>query len=515
MSLQVFHRILGRALILATVLLAGPAQAENVADIYQQELKAYAQTKQVTFRDDHTDVAGRAYDLAKASLNWLGVPGPVLDAADFARSIKNEGLNSHNTMTLVAKVLASEASVTKLSDSIKSMPQGDLVKLAKDLGISDIDGDLQKNILELLTETAPKAGASVADDAAYQAAGTIIVDVVTKFCKTCDVAHKSYLFAKEAAAASDVAFDNARTQSMFAQMDAAGFYDYKSFKEEFAGGDFLKSGARKALTLLNKSRGLPPPDDEAVMRYIFNRYQRWQTEVKTRAEEAEVLAGLEDEYLGLLGYQRDAMFGAGSAQDQIKVFMAKYLDLYRKVTAMKGDNPWPFGGGREMAEHHIFDLMKKQLSEGLSEAEVDYEARRMAASWGWISESAVGAPPPGYNSEQFRSLEEQEAHIRERLSKLDYNKLMAVMDQMQIALPDSFMQCLCSIDPAGTGSVGYIRTPREDCPGPCTGGVINCVSWTPRADADGWVTCMNRVSMPNGMRIDEYIALTLQREKNR
>ena len=245
------------------------------------------------------------------------------------------------------------------------------------------------------------------------------------------------------------------------------------------------------------------------MKYIFNRYQRWKTEIKNREADADILANVKDAYLGFSDYQRREMFGDGSKADWARAFMDKYIDLYRKVVAQRGDKPWPLGGGPKIVQKHVFDLLKKQLTRKMSQAEVDYEARKMAADWGWIAKSAVGEPPPSWNAKQFKTKSDQLARIQDRLSRLDYKKLMTVMDYMHVKLPNAFMRCLCSINPAGTGSVGYITTPRKDCPGPCTGGVLNCVSWTPRADAEGWKTCMGRVSMPDGARIDEYIAKRL------
>ena len=213
MRLQMPTGCLASLLFLIALLPAGAALAESASDAFDQQLKEYAKVKQVVFRDDHTDVGGKAYDLAKATLNWFNVPGQVLDVADFARSVKNEGLNGNNTLTLAAKIFASKVSVSKIKNEIKNLPKGDLLQLAKKLGVSSKGGDMQKNVLEICTETATKAGSAALDGETAKAMAVLVTDVVTKFCKTCDVAHKAYRFAKEAAKAADVAFDNTKTQA--------------------------------------------------------------------------------------------------------------------------------------------------------------------------------------------------------------------------------------------------------------------------------------------------------------
>ena len=514
MRLQMPGSRFARLLFLIALLPAGPSVAENTSDAYDQQLKDYAKVKQVVFRDDHTDVGGKAYDFAKATLNWFNVPGQILDVADFARSVKNDGIDGTNTLTLAAKLFASKVAVEKIGDSIRKMPKGDLINLAKKLGVSSKGGDLQKNILELMAETAPNAASTANEGNRRKAAAIILVDVVTKFCKTCDVAHKGYRLAKEAAKAADIAFDNTKTQAIFANITKAQADNYEDFQQSFVGQDSLKSGARKALALIHESREMSPPSDDEVMKYIFQRYQGWQRETKARAEEAELLANVKDKYLNLTEGRKQAMFGDGTEEDWTRAFMSNYADLYRKVAGLKGDKPWPLGG-QKLAQRKIFDLLQKTLTQRMTAGEREYESRRLAASWGWIPQSEVGNPPPSWNQKQFQSKAEQLAHIGDRLSKLNYKKLMSIMDYMHVELPDDFMRCLCSINPAGTGSVGYIKTPRKDCPGPCTGGVINCVSWTPRADAEGWKSCMGSVRMSDGtgegIGIDEYLAKVLQR----
>lgn len=497
------------SLFLLIIIIVHPSHAEkSQSEKYDNQVSTYANVKEVVFRDDDTDVAGKAYDFTKAVLNWWNIPGQVLDTADFVRSVKNEGVNLSNTSTLLTKIAVNKVAIEKISESVKNMKPDQLKEIAEKLKISGAKGDMRKNVLELLTETAPKSGALYQEDERNKARNTLIIDIVTKLCKKCDVAHKSYKLAQEAARYADIVFDNTKTQSMFAKIKVAGFDDLKAFREEFVGGEALKDGARKALTLMHKSRGLSSPTDEEVMKYIFNRFQRWRIEIKHRKDEAEVLKAIKDEYMKLRDDQTDKMFGDVSEEQKISLFQKEYIELYNDIFSYKGDKPRPFGLGMKDLRWHIFQLLKKKQNGKLSSKEFEYEKRKLLASWGWLDSSKVGKPPIKY-----KPSEKQLAQISTRLQKLNYKKLMIVMDYMNVKLPDSFMTCLCRIKPAGTGVVGYIKTPRKDCPGPCTGGVISCVSWSPRADAEGWNICMGRVKMPNGTRIDEYIANKLPSKK--
>lgn len=114
MIIRIINIIVGLLCLMSSLLLVSSVYAESTSDIYDKKVAKYAKVKQVVFRDDPTDVGGKAYDFAKASLGWLGIPGQALDVADFGRSVYNDGLTGANALTLVTKLAASKISVRQL-----------------------------------------------------------------------------------------------------------------------------------------------------------------------------------------------------------------------------------------------------------------------------------------------------------------------------------------------------------------------------------------------------------------
>ncbi len=485
------------ALVAMAALPAGAASAApSEAEIFDLQLADYQKDARIKFRDDHTDVGGKGYELAKATIDWFGVPGEVLDVADFARSVKNEGIGLHNTSTLIAKIVASRVSTKQFESIVKKMDEKELLEIAKRVNLGTT-GDLQKAVLEYLTETAPNVAAQVSEGTTGDAATTLFLDVVTKMCKTCGLAQKSYEFAVEASMAAEIAFDNENTQSMFSQMAHLGYHQFADFQTEYVMSDVHKNEARKALTLAYQAAGRKePPTEEEVDRYIFDRYQRWQSEIQTRAEDAAVLAELKGDYLKLLRYEKEAIFGPGTEADWASRYMASYIGLYNGMVAMKGDRPWPFGLGREEVRFAVHDLLKRRKSGKLTDEELGYEMRKLAAKWGWIPESKVGPPPPKPAPVVVRPQEPREiieARIWSRLPNLNHAKLTALAESRNISLPTTFMHCLCQSRGIMGAGLGYHPEPWGDCDNndPCKGGNWGCASTDLPHDRDTWQICID------------------------
>ena len=465
-------RILLAAAAMAGVACAvSPVLADRASDAYDQQLAAYRKVEMVRFRDDPTDVSGKAYEFAKATLDWFGVPGEALDAADLVRNASNEGLNAHNVGTFVAKALANNVHAPQFKSAVEKMKEKELIEIAERLHL-DTAGDLQKSVLEYLTETAPNAIAAGESGSGSDAATAVFLDVMSKLCKTCGVAYRGYELAAEAKKAIDIAFDNDKTQAMFAQMTTSGWYRYDEFQQYFTGNDALKAGARKALTAMRQAQNLPPPSDDDVMRFIFSRYERWQSEKKDRGDEADILANVRDEYLTLAGYEKRDMFGDGAETQWASAYMSHYMDVYRDLVSYRGDAHWPAGArdGRATVEAAVADLLKRKLRDGISDEQYQYEKRKLLASWGWISPDKVGNPPPSLPPKDDRATIVK--RIEDRLPRLDQQKMSALFDRAGIKPSAEFYDCMC---PTADGFHYYVG---PDAGGPCRRiGPLGGVSW--------------------------------------
>ena len=490
---------LGAAALAALALSVSPALADRASDAYNQQLAAYQKAAAVKFRDDPTDVSGKAYEFAKATLDWFGVPGEALDAADLARSIKNEGVGAHNVGTFVAKVLANNVHAPQFKAAVEKMKQNELIEIAERLHL-DTAGDLQKSVLEYLTETAPNAIAAGQDGSASEAATTVFLDVMSKLCKTCGVAYRGYELAAEAKQALEIAFDNTKTQTMFAEMAKSGWYRYDEFQQYFTGNDALKDEARKALTAMRESAGLAAPSDDDVMRFIYNRYERWQTEIKDRGDDAAILADVRDEYTKLLDYEKRDMFGDGSETQWASAYMNNFMGIYRDLVSYRGDAVWPAGArnGHATVEAAAADLLTRKLRDGISDAQYQYEKRKLLASWGWLSPDKVGNPPPPLPPKDDRATIVN--RLQDRLPKLDQSKMSALFDRVGIKPSADFYNCMCP------GSHGFHYYNGPDAGGPCRRiGPLGGVSWV-GFDGGSMKKCADMYRLEDGRSVFDALA---------
>lgn len=526
----------------AFLLLAGtPLAAETDAEAYDRMLAEHRKVQRVKFRDDHTDVAGKGYELAKSTLSWFGVPGTLLDGADFVRSVKNEGVTLENTGTFLAKYMAQNIPTEKFKTAVEKMGRSELINVIESLGVDvgpDLDqttGNLQKFVLEYMTEVAPKVAAKGTEGGASDAAAELFLTVLTKACKTCDLAQKSYEFAREAAMAAELAFDNQRTQEMFARMENVYQFDqFRDMREQFVESRAMTAEARKALTLMYKS--LPPghrnynriPTEEEVERYIFQRFQRWRTEIERKERDAEILEDVRDFYLRLLDYEKEAMFGAGSEADWAAAYQTSYLSLWDRMLALRGDNPWPIGGGEDYVRWQVDRLLKQWKTGKLNDAELTHEMRKLAAGFGWMPQDKVGPPPPKPAAAAPPTEEEIEArqsHVIDRLSRLNHHKLSATMAALGVEMPVGVLQCLCAAQGLMGAGLAYHPEPWGDCDNadPCKGGNWGCVSSGLPSDPAAWKGCIASQPVrlpgkdgaePTEIPLDALIEQKLRERKN-
>lgn len=443
-------------LALVVTTLAGAARAETPAEGYQRALAARSEVEQVRFRDDSTDLAGKTYEFAKAALDAFGVPGNFLDAADFARAVNADGLSVDLAAGTLVRVLAQNVPTARIEALVGQMEQSDLLEVARIIGLQAGDesaetaGNLQRLVVDYFSETLPKAAGTVAGGDPGGAAFDTFIDVLGRVCKTCGAAYRAYDLAVEATRATEIFVDNIGTQAMFHDMAAAGWYRFDEFSENFTGSPAMLSEARKALEAARSAAGRTGPvSDEDVLRYVYDRYQRWQVEIAQTEADVAVLAAAQGLYEGLLNYEKRDMFGEGSEVDWAARYMTDYLTLWNGLLGMKGDAPWPFGLGQETVRFEVNQLLRRWRSQGLTDAQVGYELRQLAARWGWIPPERVGAPPPAPLPPPLPApprIEDRDAlisRITVRLGQLSPAKLAALFDNAGITPSYDFYDCLC------------------------------------------------------------------------
>lgn len=443
------------ALVLAAAVCWPPAaaRAETAAEAYQRLLRERAQVARVRFRDDPTDVAGKAYEFGKALLDAFGVPGNVLDAADLARALKNDGPSWQLAGTTLAKALASNVPTGGFQKVVEGLERRELLEIARLAGIASGDDiaesteTLQRLVVDYL-DSGPGLAGRAAGGEAGAAAVDVFIDVLGRVCKTCSAAYRAYDLAVEAATAAEIAFENEMTQAMFGQIAKADWYRADEFLPYYTGNPALQTEARRALEAAWAAAGRSgKPTEDEVLRYVFQRYQQWRAEIAGRRADADLLAKAQGFYEKLLGYEKRDMYGEGSEADWAARWMADFVSLWNDLTALRGDAPWPFGLGEGAVRHEVAELLRRWRTAGLTDAQVSWEIRRLAAGWGWIAKDRVGPPPPPPLPPPPPRVEDRaalETRVVARLTELDYAKLAALFQNAGIAPSRDFYECLCN-----------------------------------------------------------------------
>ncbi len=501
-------------LVVSVLIFAVPLAADTpkASEVFDQYVAKYAKPKRVKFTDDHTNVGGKAYDLAKATAGWFGVPGSFFDTVEFANSVKNEGLNSGNILSITAKIIANNIDIKIVSKQIKGMKTSEIITILKEKNLFDPDVlDQQRRLLDYVTETATKAASSTVDGKGKAALENILIDIVTKVCKSCDVAHKSYEFAKESAKAAELAFDNELTQNMFEHMDKRIQVDeYRDFIGEFVKNKNFTDEAQKALALYHKSTNRSPPTNEEVMHYIFNRYKRWKSEKKILNSEAEILIEAKGMFLALTTYEL-AQFG-DNYPEQMSNALKRFLVIYKELMKYKGNKYMPLGGGGRIAVIKAAMYLLKNSDRNVLDYRKLFTQQLQHLHW---------KKKPQELSETEKN--SRSKHIRERLIRLNDKKLQLVLNHMGIKPPDSFYQCLCRNAGYGTSSTRQYYHPktignfdeRYSCqhPGePCVVAGYGCSRHPLPKKESVWNNCMNTNRI--GMKKDKNGKVIMQKDKN-
>ena len=168
------------------------------------------------------------------------------------------------------------------------------------------------------------------------------------------------------------------------------------------------------------------------------------------------------------------------------------------MIAYKGKNDWPFGVGEAAFRAAVVDIVKNAGSISILDLR-----QRIAADlirWGWLKPTTAGPV--------------EIARVRDRLATLDYFKMKALFDYMDIALPKDFYACMCSQSGHTTGSgVGYNpdACPNTGCQFTGNLGGQYCVPMPTGATV--FAACAPKAAIAGGKPLDQYIAEELAKGK--
>lgn len=433
--------------VLTTFLLALaiPLAAETPAQGFAKAAGVRTASSKLEFHDDPTDVAGKAWEFSKALIGASGVTGlnNAVDIVDFVKAGQADGYSPELILSTATKAVAANFSPKRAEELVSKLSESDKFKYAKLMGIEvgeslgDSTKDIQRKMVEYLVETAPAVAAAAGDKDALSAGQKLFLDVMGKACPPCDAAYKGYDLATEASRALETAFENMATQKLFGDMAKAGWYREDEFKLYFTGNDTIKAEAAKALAKMWQAAGKSgTPTDADVMGFVYNRFDRWQTEVADKKKLDAQIARIEPYFTGLDSADKGWMYGSGDETSWADKYIADYLHVWKDITGMKGNAPWPVGLGQAEVEQKMALLVKRWRIEGMSEEQIQWEMRRLAAGWGWVSKDKVGPKPESPRTQVERN-------IVTRLPGLSATKLQALLASAGITPSPDFLNCLC------------------------------------------------------------------------
>jgi hypothetical protein len=167
------------------------------------------------------------------------------------------------------------------------------------------------------------------------------------------------------------------------------------------------------------------------------------------------------------------------------------------MIAYRGDQPLPPGGDATIRAA-VVDIVKNAGSISILDLR-----QRIAADlvrWGWLKPTTAGPIEIG--------------RVRDRLAMLDYFKMKALFDYMEIALPKDFYACMCAQSGHTTGS-GVAYNP-DGCPNTgCqfTGNLGGQYCVPMPTDAGAFAACAPKAALAGGKPLDQYIAEELAKGK--
>ena len=512
MSSNEFRRargLFGVAAVAAALALsaASPAAAPSIGDRYDAYVKAM-KNKPFSFGGD-SDVKEALVEWGKALVSNLPIPQEkqgilaanlgesVVDSYEFWDDVDKSitkgagGPTKDDVGQFMAKLL--------LHNVARSDPE-DFKKVAHALCHNEEQAEKLIEVAPGFAQGGGEAGASLTDKQTIDAIKTIELTALDEFCPACEIGRKTVLLG---IAESKAIYAKAQDQigdDEYQGWKQSGVDDaHRSLDPGVRGYGVMMAQVRDILATSYATAGLAPPDnkdDKAAEAFIKKKFDSFAADEKTRAADADLLALAKADYLKLSDTER-ARFGT-TDDDRIARFSADYLRYYKAMLAYKGKNDWPFGVGEVGFRAAVVDIVKNAGSISILDLRQRFAADLVRL--GWLKPTTAGPV--------------EIARVRDRLATLDYFKMKALFDYMDIALPKDFYACMCAQSGHTTGS-GVAYNP-DGCPNAgCqfTGnlGGQYCVPMPTGADA--FAACAPKAALAGGKPLDQYIAEELAKGK--
>jgi len=420
----------------------------------------------------------------------------IVDVDEFAKAVSNsikkgaQGPTPEDVSAFMAKML--------LHNVAHAAPE-DFEAVAEKIGLNEAQAHTLVDASVNVTEgSADAAGSAVGKDYA-EAVKKIELTALDAICKACEVGRKAVLLG----IAESQAFYAAKVQDkladdMYQAWKDSGVDDERRSLDAMAGVDgygVMMAQIRPIVAKNNAKLGLAPPTDDEIGKFIATSFKEFAADEAHRRSDADLVAAAKEDYLNLSDLER-AQFGTAD-DERIARFSDDYLRYYEMMIAYRGDQPLPPGGDATIRAA-VVEIVKNEKSISI----LDLRQRIVAdlVRWGWLKPTTAGPV--------------EISRVRDRLATLDYFKMKALFDYMDIAPPKDFYVCMCAQNRHTTGSgVGYNpgACPNTGCQFTGNLGGQACVPMPTGADA--LAACAPKAALAGGKPLDQSIAEELAKGK--
>ncbi|MGA2491487.1 MAG: hypothetical protein ABSF67_00900 [Roseiarcus sp.] len=493
--------LVGVAAVAAALALsaASPAPAPSIGDRYDgyvNDLRNQkfsfggggdAEVKEAMVEWAKSLVSNLPISEAKKGAAKLNIGESIVDAVEFwddvDASIKKgaRGPTKEDVSLFMAKMV--------LHNVAHAAPE-DFDKVAEKLGLSEGQAHALVDVSVDFAEGGAQAAGSAAEKETIEAIKKIELTAIDAFCPPCEIGRKAVLLGVAESQVLYATVQEDRANSAYEQWKQTGDAD-------IAGRGFGVTMAeiRAILTKKNAEMGFDPPTDDGIKAFVKSSFTDFAADEKERNADADLLALAKADYLKLSDTER-AHFGKND-DDRIDHFSEDYLRYYKMMIAYQGARPFP-PGGEATVRAAVVEIVKNAGSISILDLR-----QRIAADlirWGWLKPTTAGPI--------------EIARVRDRLATLDYFKMKALFDYMDIALPKDFYACMCAQSGHTTGSgVGYNPDgcPNTGCQFTGNLGGQYCVPMP--TDAGAFAACAPKAAIAGGKPLDQYIAEELAKGK--
>ena len=498
-------RLLSLAAILFLCLAALPALAQTQAQIDKAYSNYLARHKQVdaTFAHD-VDVKGKLLDFAKTFVdktaigidNWDKVKNAVVAGYELWEAEgKPGGMDEFDVARFVAKAalpFASDSQFEKLGLSEKK------IAFIRDHGP------------DLADATGSASGAAAGGGSWEDVAKEMVAGGIDTFCPQCAIARRAVALAAEGGKVVEAWVQDEVVAAEFKRWDNVPEIPLATL----AGHRMLLTNAKQVMM---KSMSTEPTEGE-VIAFVQAQFERWQVEKVRNEGDAGILEGARQDFLGLSVWQR-GQYGK-DLDAQAAAYSQAVLDAYHSLMS-EANSKCLFESGRQGFLNAATFLVRYR-DRPLEQYRKLY--RNQLSVLGCREEENEEQPPAVATNSTPLTPEQEEARratIVDRLGRLDYPKLEAVLNQMNVTPPRSLFECMCAAAHYHSSSAQSAFSPelyiepydeRYSCqqPGPpCIVAGNGCSRHPLKNDPEIWDQCMEMERMPCGERLDEMISRVL------